>query len=482
MTKSPLLGNDGLPLYQQVETLIKSWVVEGTLVPGSKLPSIREMSRQLKVSISTIIQSYSVLEAHGVIEAKPQSGYYLKAFSHDNYKEIKSTPLPNPRFIQSKSRNLEFVRACSNPDLIPLGSALIDHSLLPTEALQRSLAKVAREKKNECMNYERLAGNFDLCLEISKRSMSMGCDISPYSIQITNGCLDAIHLSLVACTKPGDIVAVESPTFYGILRLLESLGLQVLELQTNSNTGVDLESFEEKMKKINIKAAIITPNFLNPIGSQMTDQDKEKLVQLCSKHNITIIEDDIYAELQFSGSRALSLKSFDKKDQIFFCSSFSKTVSPGYRIGWIVPPEKQLERIEMFKASTSLACNSAAQLAIADFLANHNYERHLRKLRLTLSQTMHLITMAIEKYFPAGTKVSRPKGGCLLWVEFPSKINTILLYEKMLKKKISIIPGTAFSSGDKYQNCIRINAGVLWGVEIENALKIIGNEAQKMQN
>lgn len=484
----PLLQkNDDLPLYLQIESLIKSWIEEGTLLPGAKLPSIREMSKRLKVSISTIIQSYSTLEAHGLIEAKPQSGYYIKTnLNHEAnsansfYKTIKSSPLPNPRYVQSKSRDLEIVRFCGNPDLIPLGSAIMHHLLLPTESLQRSLAKVAREKKIECMRYERLAGNIELCLEISKRSINMGCNTAPEAVQITNGCMEAINLALRVCTRAGDIVAVESPTFHGILRLLKTLDLQILELPTNSETGVDLGSFEEKIKKFNIKAMIVTPSFLNPIGSLMSDSDKEKLVQLCSKNNISIIEDDIYAELQFAGSRPLSLKSFDKKDQIFYCSSFSKTLSAGYRIGWIIPPEKFLERIELLKSATSLSSNSAAQLAIADHLSNHNYDRHLRKLRLTLSQTMHLMILSIEKYFPAGTKVSRPKGGCLLWVEFPSKINAYLLFERVLKKNISIIPGGAFSSADKYQNCIRMNAGVLWNSEIEEAIKTIGYEANKL--
>lgn len=484
MAKSPLLRNDELPLYQQVETLVKAWVHEGTLLPGAKLPSIRQMSANLKVSISTIVQSYSALEASGVIEARPQSGYYIKntLSTEGEFKAIKSSPFPNPRYVQSKSRNLEIVRACSNPELTPLGSALIHHSLLPTENLQRSLSKVARDKQMECMSYERLAGNFDLCVEISKRSMPMGCDISPHSVIITNGCIEALHLALSACTKAGDIVAVESPTFYGILRLLENLGLQVLELPTHSDIGIDLDIFEDKIKKVNVKAVIATPNFLNPIGSLMSDQDKERLVQICTKNNIHLIEDDIYAELQFSGPRPISLKSFDKKDVVFYCSSFSKTLSAGYRIGWIVPPEKFIEKIEMLKASTSLASNSAAQMAIADLLQNHNYERHLRKLRLTLSQNMHLMIKAIEKYFPSGTRVSRPKGGCLLWVELPVKTDAIVLYERMLKKKISIIPGVAFSSGDKYTNCVRLNYGVLWSDEIEGALKTIGQEAHKLAN
>lgn len=486
MAQSPILKRTDIALYSQVENLIKDWIHEGTLLPGSKIPSVREMSQKLKVSISTITQAYSALEAHGFVEARPQSGYYVKLGRAKSQaadgEVIKSkTSSGGPRYVQKSSRNLDIVQACSNEKLVPLGGAVIHHSLMPNSSLQKSLIKIAREFPHKASNYEPLAGNHELRKEIAKRSFSGGFSIDAEGVFTTNGCTEALALALRAATSPGDTVAVESPTYHGILRMLEDQGLKILELSSTSDRGVDLEDLEKKAQSFSIKAALLTPNFLNPVGSMMSDEDKERLVQICYKHNITVIEDDIYSDLHFTTTRPLTLKSFDKKDKNYLCSSFSKTLSAGYRIGWIIPPEDEREKILLFKSTSSLSTNTILQMALADHLANHNYERHLRRLRLALSQNNFRITEAIHKYFPEGTKVTSPKGGCLLWVEFPTYVNTLQLYAKALKKNISVVPGCAFSSCDKYMNFLRINAGVPWNTEIEKALIEIGRMASQMK-
>lgn len=480
MSHSPLLEENNSPLYVRVSNRLRAWIDEGVYLPGSRIPSVREMSAQMKVSVSTVLQSYDLLESKGVIEARPQSGFYVKLQTVDKDKAIRTNPKSGPRFVQSHDTFLNVIRSCGDPDLVPLGGAVIHWSLLPTDTLQRTLVRVAREQGPLCMKYERGAGYWPLRKEIAQRSIQMGCDFQAESVVVTNGCMEAINLCLKSVTQAGDTVAVESPTYYGILRAIESLGLKILELPASSQSGLDLECFEEKLKLFSVKAAIITPSFLNPLGSLMPDQDKQKLVQICARHDVALIEDDIYAELKFEGSRPLALKSFDKKDQVFFCSSFSKTLSPGYRVGWVIPPKKYMERIEILKSSLSVATNTAAQMAIAHHLADHNHERHLRKLRQTLAQNIHLFSQKIEMSFPEGTKMTRPQGGCLLWVEFPPQISALMLHQQALKEKISLIPGPVFSAGGKYQNCIRLNCGNPWDPMIEKSLIRIGIMAQEM--
>lgn len=461
-------------LYIQIAERVKSWISEGTYLPGSKIPSMRDLSKKLDVSVSTVIQSYQLLEQLGFIEAKPQSGYYVKIRPFLNEAGIKTRPASTPRFAQTNNTYLNVIRACADKTLAPLGAAVFPHTLLPTESLQRSLAKVAREKGPECVNYEFGVGNWQLRQELAKRSIEMGCDIQADSIQITTGCMEAINLALKATTKPGDVVAVESPSYHGHIHAIESLGLKILELSSSSQTGLDLVDFEDKLNKFSIKALLITPSFSNPLGSTMSDENKEKLIQLCYKYNFNLIEDDIYADLQFSGNRPRALKSFDKKDQIYYCSSFSKSLAPGYRVGWIIPPAKSADTIEMLKFSNTVSANSASQMAIADYLKNSNYDRHLRKVRQILSQNMHLYSQKIIECFPEGTKLTSPSGGCLLWVEFPKGVDTLELHQRALKHKISIIPGPVFSATGKYQNCIRISIAAEWNVNIENALERIG--------
>lgn len=479
--KSPLLEISNEPLYVRVCEKLKTWIQEGQYRPGDKVPSVRELSSKLRVSVSTVLQSYNVLEAQGFIEARPQSGYYVKLRqipSREN--EIKSNPRAGPRFVESDNALLDVIRSCGDSELVPLGGAVIHWSLFPSDALQKSLLKVTREKWPECMKYERGVGYWPLRNMLAQRGLEMGYQVEAHSVLITNGCMEALNLALKAVTKPGDTVAVESPTYYAIIRAIEALNLKILELPTSSQQGLDLEAFEEKLKKFPVAAALVTPNFLNPLGSLMPDENKERLVGLCAKHNVTLIEDDIYAELKFQGSRPLALKSFDKKDQVIFCSSFSKTLTPGYRVGWMIPPKKLFERIEVLKSSLTVTTNSPAQLAIADFFQNHNYDRSLRKLRQTLAQNMQLIQQKVKLYSPEGTKVTEPEGGCLVWVEFPQEVNGVELHQIALKERISVIPGPVFSSNGKYQNCVRLNCGNPWSEQIDKALLRIGQLAHQM--
>ena len=465
-------------LYIQIADRIKSWISEGTYLPGTKIPSMRELSSSLKVSVSTVIQTYQLLERTGYIEARPQSGYYVKHRPFLEEAGIKSRPQAGPRHISSNNTFLDVIRTCGNTSIVPLGAAIIDPSLLPTEYLQKSLLKMARLHGADFIRYEVNSGHWPLRQELSKRTLQMGFDAHAEDINITAGCMEAINLALKCVTKPGDIVAVESPTYYGQLHAIENLGLKILELASSSDKGLDLDCLEEKLKKYPVKALLITPSFSNPLGSLMDDESKHKCVEICRKYNVVIIEDDIYGELNFEGNRPLALKSFDKHENVIYCSSFSKTLAPGYRIGWIIPPQKYMERIEMIKFSQTVTANSPAQMAIADHLKNNNHERLLRKLRQTLAQNMVLYSKKILDTFPEGTRITTPKGGCLLWVELPKNVNALSLHQKALKHKIGIIPGPVFSSNGKYQNFIRMNTGALWGERTEKAVEKIARLTQ----
>lgn len=478
MASLSLQKNTDLALYAQVENLIKSGISDGTFLPGTKIPSVREMSRKLDVSISTVMQAYALLETRGYVEVRPQSGYFVKPLTvaaAEADSGIKSKAVSAPRFVQKTSRHLDIVQACSNEKLVPLGGATIHQSMLPIASLQKSLLNVVRNHPEQSAKYTPIAGYAPLCREIAKRSVASGFRVKPEGVVITNGCTEALYLALKACTVPGDIVAVESPTYHGILRLIEDLGLKILELATSADEGIDLKAFEEKAQKFKIKAALLTPNFLNPLGSLMSDENKKKLVQIGYKYDITLIEDDIYTELYFTSKRPTSLKAYDEKDKNYLCSSFSKTLSAGYRIGWVIPPEEMKDQILLLKSTSSYGTNGILQMALADHLVNHSYDRHLRRLRQNLNNNMYLFKQAIRKYFPEDIKMTNPQGGCLIWIEFPNSFDATAVYEKALKKNISIIPGEAFSSSGKYTNCLRINIGVPWSKDIEKALMDIAD-------
>lgn len=480
MARQQLLNNDGNPLYVQVANRLKDWIHDGRFTPGSKVPSVRELSNKLDVSISTILQSYSLLENQGFIEAKPQSGYYVKLRSVAPCPGT-SKPMGAPRFVQSFDAFLDVIHACGDPELVPLGGAIVNSALLPSESLHRSLARVVKNNPTRAMQYDRSPGLWELRQQIASRSIEMGCEVDPEQVIITTGAMEGINLSLLAFAKPGDTVAVESPTYYGILQTLEALGLKVLELPTNAEAGIDLDQFEDKLKKFSVKALIVTPSFQNPLGSLMTDESKQRLQQICLKHNVMIIEDDVYGELNFSGQRPTALLSYDKKGNTVFVSSFSKTLASGYRIGWIVAPKKLVNTFERLRFLSTISANSIGQLAIADHLEHNNFDRHLRKLRQTLGQNVLKISNLITAEFPQGTLVTQPKGGCLLWVEFPKEVNSLELHQKALQEGISIIPGPLFSASGKYLNNIRINCANPWSPEIEKSILKIGELAKKSE-
>lgn len=486
MTRMRLMTSDlkKQTLYQKIEHLILKWIEQGQLLPGDKLPSVRELSLDLKVSKSTIIQAYTQLEMKGFIHAKPQSGFYLsvssQTHSHEVFKDIQFKSNRAPGYVQTTSKNLLYVRSVGDNKLIQLGAAAVDEKLLPVANLARSLNRVLRHDTANWIRYEKVSGHPDLRQWIAKRFQALGVNCESTDVVITNGCTEAIKISLQIVTEPGDIVAVESPTYYSFLRLLQDQNLKILEISTRSRGGLDLDDLELKLQKHSVRAIILNPNYSNPLGSQMSDDSKKRLIDLCYRYQCTLIEDDIYAELSYQGQRPLPAKTFDQKDEVFLCSSFSKTLCPGFRVGWILPPKKFSEKVELIKASHSLANSSLTQQALVDYFSHYNYNKHLRKLRTTLFENVQKIIKCVELYFPAGTQVALPQGGCLLWVQFPEVVQSNKLFDICLRQNIGIIPGTAFSCHEKFSNHIRLNAGVLWNDQIEAALKFIGKAAQQM--
>ena len=293
---------------------------------------------------------------------------------------------------------------------------------------------------------------------------------------ITSGCIEALNICLRAVTSRGDIVAVESPTYFGILSILESLGLRVLEIATDPREGVDLGALQTALRKYRVSACLFMTNFHNPLGSCMPEGKKKELVNLLAKKEIPLIEDDIYGDLPFGLRRPPAAKSFDRKGLVLWCSSFSKILSPGYRIGWTAPGRFQ-KQVERLKFVSSMGTGTLPQLVIAEFLEHSSYDRYLRKIRGAYQSQVQRVAQAVGKYFPEGTRVTRPEGGFVLWVELPRNVDSVDLYERAREKNISIAPGPIFSSKNKYRNFLRLNCGLMWSEKLDHALLTLGRLA-----
>jgi DNA-binding transcriptional MocR family regulator len=364
-----------------------------------------------------------------------------------------------------------------NNDLTLFSIGVPSDKLLPLAKLNKEMMHATRELKDGGTEYEQLQGNEKLRRMIAARSLSWGGSLHESDLITTAGGMNALSFCMMALAKRGDTIAIESPCYSGILQLAVSLGLKVFELPTHPTTGIDLEALKKAIPKINL--CLLVPNFNTPLGSCMPDENKKEVVALLSKHRIPLIEDDIYGDLYFGAQRPTCCKSFDTDGTVLWCSSVSKTLAPGYRVGWVAPGRYK-EQIMKLKMVHAISTCTITHEAVANFLKNGRYENHLRKMRQTLQTNYHNYSNTIAEFFPEGTKISRPRGGLAIWVELNKKIDTTELYDIALKHKISISPGRMFSLQHQFENCMRLCIGLPWTEELQHKLKKLGKLAAMM--
>lgn len=467
--------------YIDVSDRIEKLIENGVLKVGDKLLSVRALSKEQGISLSTAFQSYYHLESKGLIEARPQSGYYVK-FSREHVLDLpKAGDPPDDAVPVSIDEMISSVYHDLNSEkLIHFSLGVPSIELLPAAKLTKSVMQAIRDSKTSCMQYEHIQGNLALRRQIARQAFNWGGTPSEDDIVVTAGCVEALSLCIKATTKPGDAVAIESPTYFAIFQVMESHGLKVVEIPTDPVTGIDLNYLEQAIPKFDIKACLFVNNFNNPLGSCMPDENKKQLVEMLAKKDIPLIEDDIYGEMYFGKNRPKTCKTFDKKGLVLQCSSFSKSLAPGHRIGWTIPGRYK-EKVIRLKRMHTVSTNTLSQAAIAHFLSNGRYELHLRHLRKALHTQSLRYIQAICEYLPDDTKMTRPQGGFALWIELNKKINTYKLHKKALKHNIGIAPGQIFSSQARFENCLRLSYGEPWSTRIEEGIKTLGKLVKEMR-
>lgn len=459
--------------YVEVADRIETLIEKKALKVGDKLLSVRALSKEQGISVSTAFQAYYFLESKGLIEARPQSGYYVK-FSPQHTFDMptccepadEALPVSIDEMISSVYHDLR------SPKLTSFSLSAPHPSLLPSAKLNKSVMHSLRNSPDHCLNYEHIQGNESLRKQIARLSFNWGGSLSEDDVVVTAGCMEALSFCLRAVTKPGDAVATESPTFYGIFRVMQSLGLKVVEVPTDPVTGVDINYLAQAIPRFNIKACLFVCNFNNPIGSCVPDDKKKELVDMLARKEIPLIEDDIYGEMYFGKSRPKTCKTFDKKGLVLHCGSFSKSLAPGYRIGWTSPGRFKNEVIQL-KRMNNISTNTLAQASIAHFLQNGRYELHLRHLRKALHTQCLRYLQAITEFFPQETRITRPEGGFVLWVEMQHG-DGYKLHKRALKHQIGIAPGQIFSSQGQFHNYFRLSYGLPWSDTVESGLKTLG--------
>lgn len=474
-------GFQYLTIADELEKLINTEVYP----VGQKLPSLRLISLRFQVSIGTVLKAFVLLIDKGLILGKERSGYIvlrrsvLKADLPQSSKTISAaTEVRISPVLQKISRETQ-----EHKSFVSFFNAVLDVGLLPLNAIRRSLQHASRDLTGAHLLYEEANGNPLLRQEIAGRSFRWFGALNADDVVITNGALEAVSLCLRAVAEKGDTIVVETPFYYGILQTIEALGLKIVELPGDTFSGIDLIQLEQVCEEQRVAACVLISNFNNPNGAMLSDQKKQDIAAFAKRKKIPVIDDDIYGDLHFDPERPSNIKSYDADGWVMLCSSFSKSVAPGYRIGWCAPG-RFTEKVIRLKAVTNVATASVVQLSLLQLLNTGAYDRHLRRLRPELHKLMLLTLQAIEEHFPAETKVSRPKGGLVLWIELPGGVDALVLHHKAIAKHIQIAPGTLFSNRGDYTNYIRISCSNLWSKRIELAIQQLGNliKDQMMKN
>ena len=467
------------PLYRRLADHYQSAIQAGTLVAGDRMPSVRDLMRQHQVSLSTALQTLRHMEEGGWLEARPRSGYFVRQPRRSAIRPVQEPKsllaIDAGQFVGIHERVSKYIalRQAGAPH-IDLSGMTCAPQLYAVETLKQAAMRALRERPELLTSAMPHNGNATFRQAVARRALNAGMRIDTEEVVVTHGCIEALNLALRAVAGPGDTIAVESPTYFGLLQALENLGMKALEIPTSPHTGISVEALELAVRTYgNIKAVVVVPNLQNPLGCIMPEDHKDQLVRLCDQLKLPLIEDDAYTELADGSVTPSSLKSRDRNGNVIYCASLNKVLAPGMRLGWM-NGGRWHERVKMLKFTHTRANEEWTQVTAADFIASPAYDRHLRRLRQMLKQQRERMAESIAAYFPEGTRLNLPNGGVGLWVELPVQVCSQQLFERALAEGVGVSPGAIFSNSSRYGHFVRICCGHPFNRELDQALRRLG--------
>lgn len=466
--------------YREVEGRLAGMIESGVMAPGTRVPSLRETARSMGMSLTTVSQAYAVLEQRGLIESRPRSGYFVKRAPTVLQGVSAPDDVPSvARTVQRGELVQRVMESTGREDVLQLGLAHVDARLLPAAALARMLGASVRGQAERCANYGPVAGNPGLRRQIARRLAVAGVSAVPEEIVTTCGATEGLALSLRALTHPGDTVLIATPTYHFFLQMIEVLGLRVVEIPSCPERGISPDDLADVLNRFRIAACILSPSWNNPDGSLMPEDARRRVAELVGERGVPLIEDDVYGDITFDGPRPLACKAFDRAGMVTLVSSFSKSMAPGFRNGYVLPGRGLGDSIRELKAMSTLTGVTAAELAVAGFLESGQYERHLVRLNRALRDQVGAMRDAVARYFPVGTRASRPGGGFMLWVELPEDgACGTTLFHRAAAEGIGISPGMLFGMTDRFERHVRLNCGLVMDDQVLRAVRRLGELAR----
>ncbi|MGA0609558.1 PLP-dependent aminotransferase family protein [Caldimonas sp. KR1-144] len=471
-------GSAGL-LYLQVAERLAGAIRSGSLDSGERMPSVRELARQHGVSLTTVTQAYRWLEDQRLVEARPRSGYFVAARVRRLPEPEVSQPPADSRAVDISSLVEQVMTLANDRSVISFGAACPSEGLFNLERVRRAFNRAALRQRATLCRYPFGTGQEELRRAVARRALGLGCELDPAEVVITGSCLEAITLCLRCVTRPGDVVALESPTHFGFLEILESLHLRALEIPTHPRHGISLDALQLALDTQPVRAVLLVPTLSNPLGACMPLSERRRLAQMLAERRVPLVEDVLYNDLAEQDDRRRAVKSFDASGNVMICGSFSKTLAPGLRLGW-VDAGRWGTALRRMKSSTSGSQTAVVESALAELLAQPGLESSFRQLRATIAARVDDARGLIAQSFPKGTRVTDPAGGYILWVELPQAVDSIALFHACVDEGICIAPGTMFSTSERFRHCIRLGVGGHWDEARRSALQRVGRIAAAM--
>lgn len=462
-----------ISLYEQLADELGTLIADRVFIPGDRLPSVRHLAQQKRLSISTVMQALRLLEDRGLVDAKPQAGFFVRARPRAMVDGPVLVNLEAPAYVGINNRLMHVLRLNETPNIVQLGSAWPQDEMLPIKRIQQIVSSLARrhpELLAECTSIKTNEPGFTR--QIVRRALDWG-KLDPSEIVVTASCTEGLSLALRAVAQAGDTIAVESPTYFLLLQVIESMGMKALEIPTHPRTGLSIDALELAMNEGLVDACLFLPNSNNPLGTVMPEENKKRLAALLAKYDVPLIEDDIYGDLCFANERPWPVKAYDTSGNVLLCSSFSKAISPAMRVGYVAAG-KYAQEVTLLKTLSSGVSSHFFQAVLAEYIDGSSYDNQLRKMRRTLVHRVAQMSDAVQRYFPSECLVSEPQGGFVLWIRMPENVDALVLHERAVKQGVASMPGPLFSSSGKFQNYIRLNCGNEWSPRIEAGIRTLG--------
>lgn len=366
------------------------------------------------------------------------------------------------------------LRVAASPNVISFAGGLPAPELFPVKELKAATDKVYETSAESALQYTNSKGFEKLRKILAERMKIRGVDCTADNIAITTGSQQSIDLISKMLLNRDDTIIVEKPTYMSALDVFNTYGANIIGVEMDDQ-GMKMDALEDALKAHSEAKFIYTvPTFQNPTGRTMPVERRKKMIELVNKYDVNVIEDDPYGQLRFAGESVPALKSFDTEGRVFYLSTFSKTLTPGLRTGWVVADPNFIKQFTIIKQSADLHSDNVAQQAIADFLTDFDIDQHIAKIRKVYRKREGLMMDCIQKYFPKGVKYSHPEGGLFIWVEVPGKVNTQALFDQCIKNNVAFVPGEPFYPGEVVPGTFRLNFSNMKEDKIKEGIKRLG--------